>query len=124
MCIFVYVHMCICVGVHERIVCRGLSKVQVAGSHLTSLCSLLGRLAYKLLAFLMCLHSISLQCTQKCIMNLDITVSCFYMSFGDLNSDCQVCMRRALPTEPYPWPLYFNNFKKIKKKLLSYCKYL
>lgn len=118
MCIFVYVHMCICVGVHQRSVCRDLSKVQVAGSHLTS-CLRQGLFVHYCVGWLTSFWHFSCvyipspyRCTQKCIMNLDITVSCFYMSSGDLNSDCQVCMRKALPIEPYPWPPYFNNFLK------------
>lgn len=119
--ILVYVYICLCSYVY---LCRGTPKECVQRSEqslgcwfssyilfeIGSLCSLLCRLAYKLLAFLMCLHSIPLQMHTECIMNLDITVSCFYMSSGDLNSDCQVCMRKALPIEPYPWPPYFNNF--------------
>lgn len=70
--ILVYVYICICSYVY---LCRGTPKERMQRSEqslgcwflsyilfeIGSFCSLLCRLAYKLLTFLMCLHSIPLQ---------------------------------------------------------------
>lgn len=118
----VYVYICLCSYV---CLCGGTPKEGVQRSEqsfdcwflpyilfdIGSLCSLLCRLVPSFWHFSCVYIPSPYRCTQKCIMDSDITVSCFYMTSGDLNSDCQVWRRRALPTEPYPWPFHFNNFK-------------